>query len=432
VRSVSFSNRSPRSVVWLVALCLPVFGPALARAAIGDAVTWTGANTPAGHFTAVGAVATNASGDVFVIDGDQILRFSRDGTFLAGWGGTGSEVGQLNGPADLAADAAGNVFVTDRFNNRVVKYSDAGAVLAVWTGSDAPLREPRGIAVDVAGNVYVGEQQGVRKLSSEGGTLAQWTLPSPGSIAIGPDQAIYLSQSSAEEVWKLAPDGRVIARFGCCGDSSKLGAFGRGPWGVTTARDGTIWVADPYNRRIQQFSSSGHFLSACGAPQLRTFRAPGDVAAGPDGTVLVADVVNVQRLTDTARPARPCDNAPPVLRRLKGTATHVRGTPGGVRVSLEFTLEEPVALHIIVFRIRSGQRAGSRCVPVKTVGHGSPCRRYVRLFGKVRSARRGNNKLRLPVARLDRGRGARIAVSVVARDRAGNASSAQRLLLRVH
>lgn len=418
--------------MWLVALCLPACAPALARAEIGDAVTWTGANTPAGHFTAVGAVATDTRGDVFVIDRDEILRFSRDGSFLAGWGGTGGDVGQLNGPADLATDGSGNVFVTDRFNNRVVKYSGLGAVLAVWTGSDAPLREPRGIAVDVAGNVYVGEQQGVRKLSPEGGTLAQWTLPSPGSIAIGIDEAIYLSQSSAEEVWKLAPDGRVIARFGCCGDSSKLGAFGRGPWGVTVARDGSLWVADPYNRRIQQFSSSGNFLSACGAPQLRTFRAPGDVAAGPDGTLVVADVVNIQRLTDSARPATACDNAAPVLGQLKGVATHVGRTRDGVRTSLEFTLGEPAALHITVFRVRPGQRAGSRCLPVKAVGQGSPCRRYVRLFRTVRAAQRGENKLRLPVARLDRGRGARIAVSVVARDRAGNASSARRLLLRVH
>jgi len=80
----------------------------------------------------------------------------------------------------------------------------------------------------------------------------------------------------------------------------KWGSFGTddgqfsGPFGVAVAPDGTVYVADTYNHRIQHFSAAGDHLSTWGGygGGDGEFSWPYSVAVAPDGTVYVTDLYN--------------------------------------------------------------------------------------------------------------------------------------------
>jgi len=71
------------------------------------------------------------------------------------------------------------------------------------------------------------------------------------------------------------------------------------PKGVAVGADGTIYIADFYNHRVQKFAPDGTFLTSFGTRGSGTaqFEYPIAVAIAPDGDVFVADFGNhrVQR-----------------------------------------------------------------------------------------------------------------------------------------
>jgi hypothetical protein len=87
----------------------------------------------AGEDTFVGptACAIAPNGDIVIADGhwprpttaqqdgDRIVRYTRDGKFVAAFGRLGTGPGEFMGPHALAFDSQGRLFVADRSNNRV-------------------------------------------------------------------------------------------------------------------------------------------------------------------------------------------------------------------------------------------------------------------------------------------------------------------------
>jgi sugar lactone lactonase YvrE len=70
------------------------------------------------------------------------------------------------------------------------------------------------------------------------------------SLALSPDDTLFVADFYNDRVQKFAPDGTFLARFGETGDGP--GQF-RHAIAVDVAADGTVFVADFRNNRIQKW-----------------------------------------------------------------------------------------------------------------------------------------------------------------------------------
>jgi hypothetical protein len=146
-------------------------------------------------------------------------------------------------PTDVAWDAAGNIFVSDGYgNSRVVKYDRNGRFIAT-VGSKGSgqlqLNLPHTIAADANGNIYVGDRSNsriqvfdddLRFKASYDNIGAPWAV----CISPGPHQYLYSSNSwpdssdsrlipTTGEIYKMELDGTVVGKFGRAGKA--LGEF---------------------------------------------------------------------------------------------------------------------------------------------------------------------------------------------------------------
>jgi DNA-binding beta-propeller fold protein YncE len=123
-------------------------------------------------------------------------------------------------------------------------------------------------------------------------------LQAPRGLAFAPDGSLYLADSRNARILHLASDGQtVLQSWGKFADASQGSAPGgtfNEPWGVAVGPDGSVYVADTWNHRIQKFSAQGEFLSIWGS-----FGSTGqpDALWGPRG--LAVDRAGRLYVTDT-------------------------------------------------------------------------------------------------------------------------------------
>ena len=88
--------------------------------------------------------------------------------------------------------------------------------------------------------------------------------------------------------WSEDAQGHIQTVIGRTGGAP--GQF-RGPAGVAIGPDGTLYVADMGNGRIQEFDLQGRLLGGFGAfaAGAASLQAPSAVAVAPDGTLYVVD-----------------------------------------------------------------------------------------------------------------------------------------------
>lgn len=121
----------------------------------------------------------------------------------------------------------------------------------------------------------------------------------PRAIALGLDGSLYVADSRNNRIQHIATDGSVLQVWGTFGSiqdgTADPGAFNE-PWGVAVGLDGSVYVTDTWNYRVQKFSSSGVFLTmwnTYGDPNAPTgFYGPRGIAVNSNGDVLVTDTGN--------------------------------------------------------------------------------------------------------------------------------------------
>ncbi len=134
----------------------------------------------------------------------------------------------------------------------------------------------------------------------------------PRGVARGPAGNLFVADSDNHRVQVFGPDGVLVRQWGSrcqletgqgCLDTDGDGPLADGdgqcqePWGIAVDDQGTVYVADTWNHRIQVFDSDGTFLTKWGTYGLTTdagqlLYGPRDVAVDTLGRVLVTDTGN--------------------------------------------------------------------------------------------------------------------------------------------
>ncbi len=121
----------------------------------------------------------------------------------------------------------------------------------------------------------------------------------PRGIAVARDGSIYVADSRNFRVQRLSPEGPALDVWGTFADVAQGEAPGgtfNEPWGLAVAPDGSVYVADTWNHRVQRFTAEGEFLQTFGyfgAGEAPTgFWGPRDIAVDDQGRVFVTDTGN--------------------------------------------------------------------------------------------------------------------------------------------
>ncbi len=235
----------------------------------------------------------------------------------------GSGAGEPGAPVGVATDPSGDVYVADANNNRIEEFSAAGAFIKAygWGVSDGASQFETCTTTCQAGIA--------------GGGAGQ--LDSPQGVAIDSSGDVYVAAYYNERIDEFSAAGAFIKAYGwgvsdgasqfetcttTCEAGIPGGAAGQfdDPEGAAIDPSGDVYVADQFNRRIEEFSAAGAFIKAYGwgvsngADQLETctsscqqgilgggagqFYGPAAVATDSSGDVYVTDLVANSRIEE--------------------------------------------------------------------------------------------------------------------------------------
>jgi len=234
-------------------------------------------------------LAVDASGNLYLSDGNGLRKVTRGGVVSAAFSGGGGSTG-------LAIDAAGNAYFSQSGLNSIYKVSGSGAPVlfagsgtvssgnADGTGSAAGFNHPNGIAIDSAGDLFVVDSGNytIRKITPAGvvttlaglagakgiidgsGNAAQFWAPF--SIAVDGNDTLYVTDGNA--IRKVTAGGAVTTLAGSIqmqgyGDGTGSAALFNSPGGIAIGPSGSLLIAD-FNNVIREVSSAGAVTTVVG------------------------------------------------------------------------------------------------------------------------------------------------------------------------
>jgi len=332
-------------------------------------------STLGGGFNYPYGVATDQSGNVFVVDqGNVAIKKISAGC------GTSTCVTTLAGtytdPSYVAIDGAGNLYVTDA--NQVVEISAASGYTTTTNTLGGGPYQPTGVAVDGSGNVYVndismvtGERQ-VQKIPAGCTSSACVTTLAGGynslfGMAVAPSGDVFFAEELAGLVHEI-PAGCVST--GCV---VTVGSGLSKPAGLAVDGLGNLFVSDYEAGNVYEFTAASGYT-------VKYQLSPNDAYVGPLGVAVDGlgnvTVVNTQRNTlqklDFADPPSLSFLAPTTIETIDGTDGPLSVTVENVgNAPLIFTASGLIAAND--FPQTAGSGDPPNCADSRTVAAGASC-----------------------------------------------------------
>jgi sugar lactone lactonase YvrE len=232
----------------------------------------------------------------------------------------------LYGPDNMAFDTADNVYLVDtdhKARSRVLKLSPQGHVLAEWrVFGSIPGRNngPDGIALDREGNIFVvdrGSDQ-ILKLSPAGKVVARFggfpprSFDDGGHVAVGRHGNIYGVSAASNLILKFSPRGKLIATWRR-GPGPGLDQWNQ-PEQISVGGNGDLVIDDFRNVRILTLSPTGQAVRAFDAVPNEPLKlaSTSSIAVGRDGHIYVADyqLYRIQEFDSRGRLLATIGNSP--------------------------------------------------------------------------------------------------------------------------
>ncbi len=266
-------------------------------------------------------LASDLSGNVYIADagGHRIREISSSGiirtvagTGVRGFSGDGgiATQAQLDSPYGILLDPRGNLFVADLGNSRVRRIALDGTITTVAGGGSLPaggandgssatmlaLNAPRNLAMDSAGNLYISDFSaqrvyrldrsgslttvagtGVAGFGGDGGPSYSAQLAYPAALAEDQQDNLYIADTQNHLIRKVSRG--LISSI----------ARATTPTGLAVDGAGALYIADASGGQIVKMPVTG---KATALPL-----SAKDLAVSMDGSLYVSDGTLVRRLS---------------------------------------------------------------------------------------------------------------------------------------
>lgn len=269
--------------------------------------TWPAPADPARAWLDPVDIAASKGGAVYLLDRarGQVLRYSSRGEILGSFGTPGSGAGQMSAPRGIAVAPDSSVWIADAGNGRLLRFSARGLLLGTHGSPGRGAGQFEGLQdVTVAGSGAVltaesdpaSEWTRIQHLDETLTPFTSWgngEFKSLASIGISAGNSVFVADPADNSFQRFSLTGEFDHRLG--GDHETVGKIGSAT-GLDLARDGRlIYLADSRYHRIRRFDVGGILRDSFGdggTEDAGHLNQPGDVAVAPDGTVYVADTGN--------------------------------------------------------------------------------------------------------------------------------------------
>ena len=192
----------------------------------------------------------------------------------------------------LAVDGS-NIIVGSRTGVEVL---DAGGSRLVGFGVAAPVNC---LAVAPGGDILAGLKDHIEVYGQDGVKKAGWMSPDSKtdftSIAVS-SNFVYAADCVNRIIWRFTLSGELLGRIGEKDNGRRKNGFvvPSAFFDVAVAADGSLWVANPGEHRLEHFTADGKFLACWGKAALEADGFcgccnPSNIAIAPDGSFVTSE-----------------------------------------------------------------------------------------------------------------------------------------------
>ncbi|MDO9546828.1 MAG: TIGR03663 family protein [Pelolinea sp.] len=199
-------------------------------------------------------------------------------------------------------------FESDPYENKMVSRKPDGFI-SISGSTPGDLNAPRGIDIASDGTIYVADSKNhrIQQFSKKGLLLNVWgsyanvleedapggTFNEPWDVAVAMDGSIFVADTFNHRIQKFDPTGRFIKMWGIFAQGDTSESFW-GPRGIALDQEGNVYVTDTGNKRVVVFDSNLNFITQFGGGGFEAgqFDEPVGITINSSGQIIVADTWN--------------------------------------------------------------------------------------------------------------------------------------------